>query len=79
MTFGLTRDGGFSLRDRAAKIAAVLLEISISELNELQTAQQQNLPTLSQAQGREAASAEGTFLKLEQLSLTFNLLMTVVW
>ncbi len=47
---------------RAAKIAAVLLEISISELNELQTAQQQNLPTLSPAQGREAASAEGTIL-----------------
>jgi|TARA_E500000178_G_scaffold316516_1_gene336284 hypothetical protein len=40
VTFGLARDGGFSLRDRAAKIAAVLLEISISELNELQTAQQ---------------------------------------
>jgi len=49
---------------RAAKIAAVLLEISISELNELQTAQQQNLPTLSQAQGREAASAEGTSLEM---------------
>ena len=45
---------------RAAKIAAVLLEISISELNELQTAQQQNLPTLSIAQGREAACAGGT-------------------
>jgi len=60
VTFGLARDGGFSLRDRAAKIAAGLLEISISELNELQTAQQQNLPTLSQAQGREAASAKGT-------------------